>query len=357
MRPIAINPPSLAASETVFVAAAQATPLREASDLAREHFGVSGSVVTLGSERDQNFHIRASNGREYILKIAHPAEEPDVTDLQTQILLHIAGAEPSLPVQRIVPAKSGAYHARALLADGSVRTIRLVTCLPGIPLHKATPSRQLRGRLGRSLAELDLVLKGFTHKAAKRTLMWNLSEAASVRDRLVHVSDAETRELALEALEHFARDAAGVLDGLPHQLIHCDFNPHNILVDSADHDRISGILDFGDALVAPRINDVAIAASYHLTAEGNPVRMAGEVVRSYHSRSPLRQDELEILPILIGARVAMTVAITAWRAELYPQNRDYILRNSSYARIGLRALAEFSPAQARDILHRASEEA
>jgi len=335
---------------SVFLTAARATPSEEAVALAHKHFGASGSFAPLASERDQNFHISAQSGQEFILKIANPAEDPAVTDLQTQILLHIAKVEPLLPVQRMVQTKSGAYQVRAALADGTVRTVRLVTCLPGLALHKSSPSRLQRENLGRALAQLDLSLKGFNHAAAQRQLLWHLSEALNVRDRLIYVSDSETRELAAQSLENFEQIAAPVLDALPQQVIHCDFNPHNVLADSSNRNRISGILDFGDALSAPRINDVAIAASYHLTSEHDPLAKAAEVVRGYHSHSPIDEKEFEILPVLMGARVAMTVAITSWRAELYPENRDYILRNAPSARAGLRALARHSLSRSREIL-------
>jgi hydroxylysine kinase len=341
---------------SVFLTAAQATPSEEAGSLVRDHFGISGSLSTLASERDQNFHIHARDGEEYILKIANPAEDPAVTDLQTQILLHLSTTVPLLPIQRMVRARNGAYQTRARLADGTTRTIRLVTRLPGTPLHKLPPSRLQRENLGSALATLNLALSGFNHSAARRRLLWNLSEAMNVRDRVAFVSDSETRELAMQSLENFERVAAPVLDILPQQIIHCDFNPHNVLVDTSNHKSISGILDFGDALSAPRVNDVAIAASYHLTSEHDPLNNAAEVVRGYHSHSPIDKPELEILPVLMGARLAMTVEITSWRAEIYPQNRDYILRNAPSARAGLRALARLSLAQSRDILIMACSE-
>lgn len=342
--------------EAVFVKAAKACSSEEARELAERHFGIIGSVEKLSSERDQNVLVTAANQQRYILKIANPAEDPSVTDLQTQVLLHIEKVKPSLPVQRMVRTKNGAFEARVELSDGSTRTVRLVTCLSGIPLHEVAPSSLLRERLGRSLAELDVSLQNFSHVAAKRNLLWNVSEAMNVSGRLIHVADSEIRELARQALASFERGALQSLRNFPSQIIHCDFNPHNILVDAIDHCRVSGILDFGDALLAPRINDVAIAASYHLVDEKSPFDGAAQVVAGYHAVSPIESEELNILPILIGARVAMTVVITSWRAEKHPENREYILRNASSARRGLRALSELSLAQARDVFRKACSE-
>ena len=47
---------------------------------------------------------------------------------------------------------------------------------------------------------------------------------------------------------------------------------------------------------------------------------------------PLTEDEIAVLPDLILARHLTTVMITHWRASLYPENAEYILRNEGGAR-------------------------
>lgn len=338
---------------SIFVASADPTSIEEARDLVFCHFGISSLAEPLASERDQNFLVTGEDGGQFILKIAHPAEAPATTDLQTKILLHVAEAAPHLPVQRIVQSNDGAFQLRAALRDGTTRTVRLVTCLQGASLYRVQSFSTQRVAIGNVLAELDLALANFAHESADRTLLWNVSEAMKISDRLVFIADSDTQELARAALKCFNSEALPVLNTLPRQVIHCDFNPHNILVDVDNHERISGILDFGDALMAPRINDVAIAASYHLATGSGSLGAAADLISGYHARSPLSETELDILPLLIGARVAMTVAITSWRAELYPEKRAYILRNTSLAQSGLCTLASISLAEARTVFHTA----
>jgi Ser/Thr protein kinase RdoA (MazF antagonist) len=59
---------------------------------------------------------------------------------------------------------------------------------------------------------------------------------------------------------------------------------------------------------------------------------------------PLSAEEIDLMPLLVRARLAMTALITNWRASLYPHNRDYILRNAPAAWAGLAAL-DASPAR------------
>jgi Ser/Thr protein kinase RdoA (MazF antagonist) len=50
------------------------------------------------------------------------------------------------------------------------------------------------------------------------------------------------------------------------QVIHSDANPENVLVAG----KRLGFIDFGDAIKAPLVFDVAIAASYMRVFDGDP---------------------------------------------------------------------------------------
>jgi len=89
----------------------------EASEIAKVHFGIEGRATPMSSERDNNFRISAADGRSFVLKVSHPAEDPTVVDFQVSALGHIAVTDPHLPVPRVVPAASGA--ATALIGDDS----------------------------------------------------------------------------------------------------------------------------------------------------------------------------------------------------------------------------------------------
>ena len=52
----------------------------EAGALARDHFGLTGTLAPLTSERDQNFRLTTAEGLTYVLKIANAAEPAEVTN-------------------------------------------------------------------------------------------------------------------------------------------------------------------------------------------------------------------------------------------------------------------------------------
>ena len=53
--------------------------------------------------------MRAKDGSEWVLKIANPAENPALLDMQTQALLHIAEVDPGLAIPRVKATSDGAF--------------------------------------------------------------------------------------------------------------------------------------------------------------------------------------------------------------------------------------------------------
>ena len=310
--------------------------LRWVRELAKTRYGITGELVALSGERDRNYRLQSdADGTRYMLKVSHPAESALVADFQTRALLHIAAVDPGLPVQRIMPALTGEPSLLCDPGDGAPRVLRLFSYLPGTPMPEAPRSLTQRENLARALARLDLALQDFSHPAGALALPWDIQRADSVRGLLVHVADPERRALAERALDRFERQAKPRLAGLRTQPIHNDFNIYNLLVDPADTDRIAAILDFGDMVHAPLIDDLAVAAAYQLGTDSDPLAEIIPFVAAYHAALPLRAAELELLFTLITARLVMVVAISGWRAARHPDNAAYLLRNNplSWARL------------------------
>ena len=100
---------------------------------------------------------------------------------------------------------------------------------------------------------------------------------------------------------------------------------------SADDSRVCGIIDFGDVTVTALVNDVAIAVANLLTDEADPFGPALDFIAGYHAVTPLTAAELNLLPDLILGRVVARIIISEWRAERFPDNRGYVLRNTPRA--------------------------
>jgi Ser/Thr protein kinase RdoA (MazF antagonist) len=313
-----------------------AISVAEAQALAQTLYGLTVEARALTSERDQNFRLRAADGAQYVLKITNAAEDPAVSEMQALAFMHVAAADEGLPTPRLILTRSGKLMGVHRAPEGD-RSVRLLTFLDGVLLHAARPTAAQRRSLGAAHARLGLALRGFAHPAQDHVLLWDLKQAAGLRKLLPHVTEPTRRAQAQQALDAFDARVAPQLPGLRWQVVHNDLNPHNVVVAPDDTDRVSGILDFGDMVHAPLVCDVAIAASYQLGGAG----LAGlcDYAGAYAAVTPLEAAELDLLYDLMAMRMATSVLISEWRAALYPENAEYILRNHPTAVKGLADLA------------------
>lgn len=327
-----------------------------AADLLQRLYGMQGQLKPLTGERDANFLLEpAGGGARCMLKLSHPDEDPLVADFQTQALLHVARTDPGLPVQRLLPDRHGAPSVQIEDAEGRTRVARAFSYLEGLPMPQAPRSAAQRSSVARMLARLDRALAGLDHPAAARELPWDIQRADRVRPLLAHVADPARRALAEAALDGFEGRTKPRLASLRRQPIHNDFNLYNLLVDPAEPTRVAGILDFGDMVHGPLVDDLAVAASYHIDEQGDALATIAQFAADYHAVSPLTDAETLALLDLVRARLSMVVAISGWRAARQPENAPYLMRNNSVSWARLQACADLTPEQVQEAIHAACQ--
>ena len=303
-------------------------PSFSADDVARiaaERFGLEGTAVDLGSERDQTFLVEGPAGAG-VVKISNLGEDPATLDLEAEAILHVARVDPELPVARpqVVAAQPGAaaYRTTVQGPDGT-HFVRLFERLHGHDARAALSDAAIRD-YGATHARLNRALRGFFHPAAGRDLLWDLARAAQLRPLAATIADRERRRLVEVVLDRYAERVAPRWPALRAQVVHGDLNLDNVLLDESG--RISGIVDFGDAGHTAQVGDFAIALA-SLMRGGPPeevFRVGRLAVDGYASRIPFEPEELEVLGDLVATRSAAIVVISAWRVARYPGNAEYI---------------------------------
>jgi hydroxylysine kinase len=324
-----------------------ATPPAEAAALLLELYGIVGEVTRLSSEADETFAVETPDRHRLILKIANPSEREENLNFQGGVLLHLEKIAPDLRVPRLIRTQAGDFCPKVGLADGSVRFIRAMSWLEGRQLWEVASTPALMFALGSALGALDAALASHQADVPEIDLIWNLSRAAPARQLLEHVADPRKRVLAEAAFVDLAEIVEPLATSLPRQIIHNDINPYNVLVAGPKDNAIGGIIDFGDMVFAPRINDLAIALSYHVGKPDGRALVRAAVV-GFTRVLALDELEKQILGTLVRGRLAMTIAITEWRSSLRPDHAEYIKRNQPASVAGLERLANFDRAALRD---------
>lgn len=316
--------PDATLDEARLTPSAPVTP-PEAAEAIRACYGLAGQLTRLPGEADDNFLLAASEDQRYVVKFAHLRADPAVVGVQVGVLKHIEAAEPGLPVPRVVPAAAGPPWA--VVAEGPLRgrVMHVLTYLDGELLRFVPTDGPLRRTLGVTLARLGQALRGYDDPLVHRPLLWDLAQLPQLR-----ALRPERQGLVSEQLSRLAADLPPRLAAERKQLVHNDFSPDNTLI-SADARRVCGIIDFGDVTVTALVNDVAIAAAYQLGDEADLLAPALDLIAGYHATTPLTAGELELLPDLILARIVARIVISEWRAERFPENSQYVLRNTPRA--------------------------
>ena len=330
--------------------AAPALAPDEVAGLVGHLYGIHGRIKALAGERDQNCCIETSDGTRYVVKISNPSESVSVVDFQIAALDHIARVSPDLPVPRVVRTLGGRTRDTVTLADGVQTTVRMLTYLDGVQIRETPRTAAQRRAMGTFLARLNLALRDFSHPSATHDLLWNVSAAHRLMAKFDAIDDAPRRALVASFMTRFTDHVLPHLASVRTQVIHNDYHLYNVLVSPDDHERILGIIDFGDMLQAPLVGEVGTAAAFHMTGNADPFEGPAQFVGAYHAILPLTDVEREIVADLMATRHLITALISEWRAKRYPENRAYIMRHNPAAWEALSQMADLSRNEMRDRL-------
>jgi 4-aminobutyrate aminotransferase-like enzyme/Ser/Thr protein kinase RdoA (MazF antagonist) len=292
--------------------------------LAREYGLQVRSIARLGGEIDDNFRVDCADARSYVIRIAGDLADPGQLQWQSDVLRHLENTCPDLPVPRLVTTLDGESMTR--LKRGSRENyVRVVTFLPGIVVaelqHKALG---LLHDFGNVAGRLSAALRSMRDPDVAISHHWNLARAEeSLASCLPFVTDPERRALIDRMMTGYRRHADSFAM-LPQGIVHHDLNEFNVLASPDDHGfhRVSGIVDFGDAVLTTRASELAVAIAYGMLRTGDPLRAATEVVRGFHAASSLTEAEVSVLFPLAAARLCVYVATWARRTAAADLRHD-----------------------------------
>jgi Ser/Thr protein kinase RdoA (MazF antagonist) len=285
-------------------------PVTAIEHAVQRQYGLCGDYSPLVSERDQNFHLRATGGAEYVVKVTSLAEVPIVSEFQIAALQHLEQVS-GVRVPRVLRTLDGQVWGSIKYGKKEYK-LRIVTYLAGDLLASASMDPDLVHDFGAKLATLDRGLHGFTHEGEQPLLLWDLQRAAELKDLLDHIEDPVIREPVSRAIDDFEMLVSPELGGLRSQVIHGDANPENVILDPSGH-QVAGFIDFGDMVRAPLVFDVAIAAAYLRAPDTDALQLIGPFIAAYHAVNPLSDTELALLFDLVRARLATTITLLYWR--------------------------------------------
>ena len=313
--------------------------MQDALQLAMRHWHVGGTIKALPSYADQNFLIRGDRG-EFVLKLANPAYSHANLDLENQAMLQLARIEPAYAWPRVQFTADGS-HIVTLDIDGEVRHVRLLSYVPGRTYADAVAGlppaarRALQVSLGRAVACMNQGLASLRHPAAGRAQEWNLLNLPMLLDECDHIDDSPLREIVRRRATDFCAALPALAERLPLCVLHNDANDLNVIV--GDENIVTAVIDFGDMCTGFRLAELAIACTYAMQHEADPVDCARRILAGYLAHDELLAAERERLHDFIVARLCHSI-LMATRAFRQQPDNPYVLVSQDGVRALLRAL-------------------
>ena len=280
----------------------------------QQAFGVPARLTRAAGEND-NYFVELADGRRAVLKLAEPGATRERIDFEHAVVEAAEAAGLDVVLPRLLPGRQGDVVLALADEQGRPRLGRLLQLVPGHVWGQEVPAGAVRLRqLGQVIGGLSMALPGCDGPAARVSHAWDLAMAGSHQQHLGAVDDAGRRAL-LQRLFDAWPAVQRALAAVPHSVIHGDLNDDNLLLQDG---RLAGVLDFGDALWNPLVNDLAIALAYVLLDEPQPWAAGAEVLAGYRTRRALQPAELELLYPLLCLRLAVSVLTSARRRRLDP---------------------------------------
>ncbi|NBT09212.1 MAG: aminotransferase class III-fold pyridoxal phosphate-dependent enzyme, partial [Chitinophagia bacterium] len=176
--------------------------------------------------------------------------------------------------------------------------------------------------LGIFLGKMDKSLLSFKHPGMHRHYTWDISTARDANYKMHYISDPAKKRIADYFMLQFETEVLPTLSSYRQAYTHNDANDYNVLVEG---DCIAGLIDFGDMVYTALINNVAVACTYAMLHQSDPLAAAVLVVKGYHSAYAIEEKELSILYYLIAARLCISVTQSAYNGSLDTNNEHHFI--------------------------------
>lgn len=198
---------------------------------------------------------------------------------------------------------------------------RLLTFVKGSFLGAVHHTAALLESFGSFLGKMDLKLQSHQEEVFEaREIPWDLRYLHLSQPLLQFIPDPSARNQVSYFMLQFREHVVPFASQFRKSLIHNDGNDWNVLT---DHNKVTGIIDFGDMCHTWLVNEVTIGMTYAMMQKDYPLDSGLKVLEGYHKELPLSNIECDSLYYLIAARLCISVCQSAFNSRENPKS-DYI---------------------------------
>ncbi len=293
------------------------------AEIAEKFYDLKGQIVNMPGESDLNFRITDKKKNSYILKICRPGTEKNFIDFQQKLLEHLEGIDDIIS-PKVFPDTEGNKFPVYVDINGEERFLRLLSWIPGRIWSGVNPHNQgLLSSLGKQCGNMVKALSGFDHLYAHRDFEWDLAQAEWTYNSLKYFTVEEA-----QIVVYFQNLYDNILPNyktLKKGVIQNDANDNNIIVsEDLENPEVTAVIDFGDAIHTPVINELAVAIAYAVMNKPDSLEASLHIVKAFNSVVRLEEEDISCLYTLVGMRLVISVCKSAINKKNEPEN-EYLL--------------------------------
>ncbi len=284
---------------------------------------MEGDITLLPGELDFNFRINSDEGN-FVLKVMRPDADLNSLQFRESILKHFKKRDPDFLHPVSFADKDGRHISKIIDSSGNIRYVRLLSWVDGRIWSSVNPKKDnLLFSLGEQAGSITSALVDFSHQHAERQLDWDIAQGEWTYTFLNLFNKEQSR--IINFFQNRFRSIQKKYSGLRKSVVHNDGNDNNIIVSNdLINPEVVAIIDYGDSVFTQTINDLAIIIAYAVMWKPDPLGAALHVIRGYNNKFPVKEEELELLYILIAIRLVISVTKSAINKRKEPDNK-YLL--------------------------------
>ncbi len=292
------------------------------AQLLQTHYGINGTIKVLEGYDELNFLVNDDDQKKYIVKIANASHVFSFVEAQVKILTHLSNTSIAHHFQYPILNTVGeaiTYFEK----ENTAYCARVLSFLEGTfwyELKNHTPL--LFTSLGNFLGSMDKALQNFSDPSMHREYTWDITTTLNAHYKIDFIKDPEKRRIVGYFLQQFETIVSPKIYALRKGYVHNDANDYNVLTDG---EKVTGLIDFGDMVYTAIINNVAVACTYAMLDQQDPIAAACLVIKGYHAQFPLEEKELDILYYLIAGRLCISLTQSAYNASMDSTNEHHFI--------------------------------
>ena len=273
-------------------------------------------IKKLNGYENENYFIKTINNKFIFKKYPYSSELESIIHAENETLLFLSQNNNQFP--NPINTAEGLF-LKVYEIDGEKFICRMLSFLEGEMLGSIKNNKKIFESFGFFLAKMNKKLISYNNNIIKaRTWHWDLQHFHLNKKYINEIAKIKDRTLVEYFFYQFEENVSHLIPALRKSIIHGDANEWNVLIKNG---KVSSIIDFGDLVYSPLINEIAIAITYGSYDKEKPLDWALILLKSYNKVLPLLEVEIKILYYLIAARLCVSLCNGAHSKKINPKNK------------------------------------